>query len=487
MSLPKNIFSSIYSFGYNDIIILPQYINNPINDVSLKTKLTKNISLNIPIVSSPMDTVTETKMAIAIAQVGGIGIIHRNNTIEEQIQMVKDVKRYRNGFIMNPLTLSPDHKISDVLKIKNERGFSGIPIVQNNKLVGIVSNRDIEFQNENVSLKNIMTTDIVVGVTDNIQSYKLEDAINILKQSKKGRLPIVDQNNNLISLVSRKDINDDYPLANIDPITQQLLVGAAIGTREADKERANELIKAGVDVIVIDSSQGNSIFQIDMIKFLKSTYPNVDVIGGNVVTPQQALNLIKAGIDGLRIGQGVGSICTTQEVCATGRSQASAVYHVAKLAQEHGIPVIADGGISNSGHIVRALSLGASTVMCGSLLAGTEEAPGDYIYDENGNKRKIYRGMGSSDAMNKMNSDRYLCSQDDKVIVSQGVSGYVVNKGDVNKYVSYLTLAVKHGLLNIGIVEIDMLHKMLYKDELYMEIRTMNGVQEGNIHSILTI
>lgn len=463
------IFSSVNSYAYNDLIILPGFVKDPVSAISLKTHLSKNIVLNIPIVSSPMDTVTGDKMAIGMALCGGIGIIHRNNTIEEQIDLVKKVKRYRNGFITDPVRLTPDNLVSDVIAIKKEKGFSGIPIVQDKKLVGIVSARDIEFKDPNLKLSDVMTTDLVVAN----ESCTLQEAIQILCDSKKGRLPIVDKDYNLISLVSRKDIkkNSEYPLASMDN-QKRLLVGAAIGTQEYDKERARRLIEeAEVDVICIDSSQGNSVFQIEMIKYLKSIF-NVDVIAGNIVTSDQAQNLIKAGADALRVGCGIGASCITQEVCATGRSQCSAIYHVAKNSK---VPVIADGGITGSGDIIKALTLGASTCMLGSMLAGTDESAAESMY-ENGIKLKKYRGMGSIEAMNKF-SDRY---NSENVKVAQGVSGYVTHRGDLNKYLTYILEAVKHGFQNIGIGNMDEIKKI----PIRYEIRTTGGQKEGSVHSL---
>ena len=382
--MPENGFSAedfIADGGgltYSDFILLPGHIGFSANDVDLETNLTKNLKIKRPLVSSPMDTVTESKMAIYMALLGGIGIIHYNNSIEEQVKEVKSVKRFENGFIVDPVTLSPENTISDVDKIKEIYGFSGIPITEDgtlkSKLVGIVTRRDIDFEvNRTKKLKDVMVTKLVTAPAD----ITLTEGNKILKESKKGKLPLVDKEGCLVSLMSRMDLlkNEDFPSASKGK-EKQLLVGAAISTREEDKERLKELVDAGVDIIVIDSSQGDSIYQHNLIKHIKKNYPHIEVIGGNIVTAKQCKSLIDAGVDALRIGMGSGSICITQDATAVGRAQGSAVYHCAKFAREYAkVPVIADGGIANIGHIVKALALGTSTVMLGAMLAGTSEAP----------------------------------------------------------------------------------------------------------------
>lgn len=480
----RELFEAGQGLAFNDFIILPGYIDFSTDEVSLETNLTRNIKLKKPLVSSPMDTVTEAKMAIGLALLGGIGIIHYNNTIEAQAEEVRKVKRYENGFITDPIVLSPEHSIEDLDRIKERYGFSGIPITENgnlnSKLVGIVTNRDIDFEKDRTrKLKDVMTTDLLTAQ----EGISLSEANKILRASKKGKLPIVDREGRLVSLMSRHDLlkNKEFPFASKDA-KKQLMVGAAISTKEEAKERLAELVKAGVNVIVIDAAQGNSIYQMNMITYLKREYPEIDVIGGNVVTEEQCANLIQAGVDALRIGMGPGSICITQTTMACGRSQATAIYRCARYARQHGIPVIADGGIANIGHIAKALAIGASTTMMGSMFAGTAEAPGEYFY-EKGVRLKRYRGMASLEAMEKGGGKRYF-ADDTKIKVAQGVSGSVVDKGSLTDYVPYLLQGLKHSFQDIGARDITTLHAMLYDETLRFEKRSMSAQIEGGVHDM---
>lgn len=497
----EKIFNStVYGFTYDDLVLMPGHIGFGVESVDLSTRLTRGINLRIPLVSSPMDTVTEHRMAIGVALMGGIGIIHNNMGIAEQVEQVRKTKRFENGFITEPFVLKPTDTVHDVDCIKKKYGYSSVPITSTGtlggKLVGIVTSRDIDFiTDRHTPLSEVMTTDLIVGH----EPLDLPQANEIMRKSRKGKLPIVNDNFELIALVSRNDLkkNREYPLASKDA-NKQLLVGAALSTRPGEVERAKALLQVGADVLVIDSSQGDSIFQIDLVKQLKSAYPDAQIIGGNVVTARQAKSLIDAGVDALRVGMGSGSICTTQVVCAVGRAQATAVYHVSKYAKEVAdIPCIADGGIQNSGHVVKALAVGASTVMVGSLLAATEEAPGAY-YFHNGARVKSYRGMGSLEAMRAASGQkpqgdatagsagsaaRYF-AEGQKIRVAQGVTGCLVDKGSIRNFIPYVMQGVKHGLQDAGVPSIQSLHDQLYSGEVRFDIRSAAAQKEGNVHSL---
>ena len=480
----SSLFEKHGGLTYDDFNLLPGHITFGLDDVSLATNLTRRVRLQIPIVSSPMDTVTESAMAIGVALLGGIGIIHYNNTVDEQVRHVRRVKRFENGFITEPVVLSPQHRISDVDRLKKEHGFSGIPITEdgtlNSRLVGIVTNRDIDFEpDRSRPLHEVMTTDLVTAP----HRITLAEANAILRKSKKGKLPIIDSKGRLVSLVARTDLrkNEDFPLASKNA-QKQLLVGAAVSTRPSDRERLAELVRNGVDVVVIDSSQGDSVYQIQMLEHVKAEYPQLDAIAGNVVTRRQCEGLIRAGADALRVGMGPGSICITQVTTAVGRAQASAVYQCARAAHEQGVPVLADGGISSSGHLCKALAVGADTTMLGYLLAGTTEAPGEYFYE--GNTRvKRYRGMGSIEAQLEGGEKRYF-SQKTSIPVPHGVSGTVVDRGPLTTFIPHLVQGVRDSLQKLGYRNLAELQQALASGELRFEARSPSAQAEGTVHGL---
>lgn len=485
------LFNQGVCYTYDDVIFHPGHINFGAHEVDLTSNVTRNIKLRVPIVSSPMDTVTEAEMAITMATLGGMGFIHYNNSAEDQLAAVLRTKNHTPGFIVNPAVMGPNEPVSKLHELKTARGFSSVCVTDTGalggKLLGLVSTRDIDFVNDRLTpLAEVMTpaSELVTAP----EGTGAEAASVLLRKAKKNKLPIVNAEGQLVGLATRGWFKDarGFPSPGAPSVDAQgrLRVGAAVGTRDSDRDRVRLLYEqGGVDAIILDSSQGDSTYQVEMIKHVKANYPSLDVIAGNVVTGAQARRLIEAGADGLRVGMGSGSICTTQEVCAVGRGQATAVYHVSRVANALGVPIIADGGIQNSGHITKALALGASAVMCGSLFAGTAEAPGEYFVI-NGQRVKKYRGMGSLEAMAKGSETRYH-SDTQSLKIAQGVSGAVKDKGSIRRTVPFLAQAVKQGFQDMGVSSIAMAREKLYDGSMRMEARTNAAQAEGNVHDML--
>ncbi|EAN93638.1 putative inosine-5'-monophosphate dehydrogenase [Trypanosoma cruzi] len=473
---------------YSDFVILPGFIDFGASDVQVSGQFTKKIRLHIPIVSSPMDTVTESEMARTMALMGGIGVLHNNCTVQHQVQMVRSVKMFRNGFIMKPKSVGPDTPISVIHEINADKGISGILVTENGrhdgKLLGIVCSKDIDFVKD-VSLPVSQFMTKRESMTVERYPIRLEEAMDVLNRSRHGYLPVLNDKGEVMCLCSRRDAVRArvYPNSSLDR-NGHLLCAAATSTREEDKARVAALAGAGVDVLLLDSSQGNTIYQVSFIKWAKKTFPHLEVVAGNVVTQDQAKNLIDAGADAIRIGMGSGSICITQEVLACGRPQATAVYKVCRYAASRGVPCIADGGLRSVGDICKALAIGANTAMLGSMLAGTSETPGRYFFKE-GLRLKTYRGMGSLEAMSqgKESGKRYL-SEKETVQVAQGVSGTVLDKGSVTKLLAYIHKGLQQSAQDIGEISFDAVREKMYGGQVLFNRRSPIAQMEGGVHSL---
>ena len=461
---------------YDDVLLIPSYSEILPSDTNITTSLTKNIDLNIPLVSASMDTVTESKMAVSIALKGGIGFVHKNMSIDQQSEQIRKVKRSQSGMIKDPITLDIGSKVKDALSIMKKNQIGGIPIINStHSLVGIVTNRDLRFQKDHsVSLSEIMTKKLVtakVGIT-------LDEAEKLLKKHKIEKLPIT-KGNKLVGLITYKDIqkNKSMPDACKDELGR-LRVGAAIGISDDWKDRLDKLIYSNVDVVCIDTAHAHSKSVFDLLKKIKSQY-DIEVVVGNIATGDAARELVKAGADAVKVGVGPGSICTTRVIAGVGMPQLSAVYDVAKSIKDSGVPVIADGGIRFSGDIVKGLAAGANSVMVGSLLAGTEEAPGDIILYE-GRKYKAYRGMGSVEAMEEGTKDRYFQHNegDTKKLVPEGIVGRVPYKGEASEILYQLTGGLRAGMGYVGAQNINKLQEAKF-------VRITNaGSIEGHPHDV---
>ena len=439
---------------FDDVLLVPSYSEVTPNLVDLSTNLTKKIKLNIPMMSAGMDTVTEYRMAIAMARQGGIGIIHKNMSIEEQAEEVDKVKRSENGVITDPFSLSPDHTLEDANNLMGKFRISGVPITENGKLVGIITNRDLKFETDfSKKIRESMTSE---GLITAKQGITLEEAKAILAKSRKEKLPIVDDNFNLKGLITIKDIEKQikYPLAAKDS-QGRLLCGASVGITANVMDRVAELVKAKVDIINIDSAHGHSKNILETLKQIKAAYPELQVIAGNVATGEATRDLIEAGADAVKVGIGPGSICTTRIVAGIGVPQVTAIMNAYEVAKHYGIPVIADGGIKFSGDMTKAIAAGANVCMMGSIFAGCDESPGTFeLYQ--GRKYKVYRGMGSIAAMENGSKDRYFQSNAKK-LVPEGVEGRVAYKGTVEDTVYQLVGGIRAGMGYCGAPDIETL------------------------------
>ena len=462
---------------FDDILLMPAKSSVLPNQVDLTTNLTRKIKLNIPLMSAGMDTVTEYRMSIAMAREGGIGIIHKNMSIKEQALEVDKVKRSEHGVITDPFSLSKNHTIGDASELMERYKISGVPIIDDKgRLEGIITNRDIRFETDNKrKIKEVMTSENLITGTPGIS---LEEALKILKGHKIEKLPLVDKNNILKGLITIKDIekHEQYPHSARDE-SGRLLAGAAVGVTKDVLERVEALNKSKADVIVIDTAHGQSTGVLDTIKEIKSAFPDIQLIAGNVATYQGTVDLIKAGADCVKIGIGPGSICTTRVVTGIGVPQVTAIMEAAKAAKEYDIPIIADGGIKYSGDVTKALAAGGNAVMMGSLFAGTEESPGEELYVE-GRKFKTYRGMGSLGAMSSGSSDRYFQSETKKY-VPEGVEGRVPFKGKVGDIIYQLIGGVKSGMGYCGAANLEALRE----NTQFVKV-TQASLQENHPHNI---
>lgn len=462
---------------FDDVLLIPRKSEVLPKEVDISTRLSDSVKLNIPLISAGMDTVTEAALAIAIAREGGIGIIHKNMPIEQQAEEVDRVKRSESGVITNPFSLTPDHLVSDAERVMGKFRISGVPIVDEaNKLVGIITNRDMRFIHDySIKISEVMTRDHLVTAP---VGTTLQEAEIILQQHKIEKLPLVDSSNVLKGLITIKDIEKAIQFPNAAKDAQgRLLVGAAIGISKDTAERAEALVKAGVDVITVDSAHGHHINIIEAVRELRNRYPNLTIIAGNVATGEGTRELIEAGASVVKVGIGPGSICTTRVIAGIGVPQVTAIYDCATVAREYGVPIIADGGIKYSGEITKAIAAGAHAVMLGSLFAGTEESPGESeIYQ--GRRYKVYRGMGSLSAMKQGSKDRYF-QEDDKKLVPEGIEGRVAYKGPLSETIHQLIGGLRSGMGYCGCSSLNLL-----RTETEFVRITGAGLRESHPHDV---
>ncbi|MDD3013908.1 MAG: IMP dehydrogenase [Candidatus Gastranaerophilales bacterium] len=465
---------------FDDVLLVPQESDVLPKDVRLTSRLTNSINLNIPIISAAMDTVTESRLAIAVAREGGIGIIHKNMTIEEQALEVEIVKKSESGMIVNPITMDPEQKIYEALEMMNKYRISGVPITKNNKLVGILTNRDLRFEtNLNQKIENLMTKNNLVTTP---VGTTLEESKKLLHKNRIEKLLVVNDDYELKGLITIKDIEKaiKYPSSCKDE-RGRLRVGAAIGVTSDRDERIQALLNAGVDVISIDTAHGHSRNVIESIKEVKKAFPNIQVIAGNIATAEAAEALIRAGADSIKVGIGPGSICTTRIVAGVGVPQITAILDCCSVARKYNIPVIADGGIKYSGDIVKALASGAHSIMIGSLFAGTEESPGETILYQ-GRTYKLYRGMGSIGAMKQGSKDRYFQSDvdNDMKLVPEGIEGKVPYRGTVSSSIYQLLGGLRSGMGYVGAANLDELRQKAK----FVKI-SHAGLKESHVHDVI--
>ena len=465
---------------YDDVLLVPNYSEVLPREVNIQTKFTRNITINVPIISAAMDTVTEAEMAIAMAREGGIGVLHKNMTAEEQAMHVRKVKRAESGMIIDPVTLPLDAKVIDAKRSMAEHSIGGIPIVDENGLLkGIVTNRDLRFEKQNDRpIVEVMTSENLVTAAE---GTSLKDAEVILQENKIEKLPVVDTNNKLIGLITFRDITKliQKPISNKDSYGR-LRVAAAIGVTADAVERTSSLVAAGVDAVIIDTAHGHTKGVVTVLKAVKQAFPELDVVVGNIATPEAALYLVENGADAVKVGIGPGSICTTRVVAGVGFPQFSAVLEVAAALKGTGVPVIADGGVRYTGDIVKAIAAGADCVMLGSLLAGTKESPGETIIFE-GRKFKSYRGMGSVEAMKQGSKDRYFQDVEDdiKILVPEGIVGRVPYKGELNESMHQFIGGLRAGMGYCGSKDIE----TLKETSRFVRI-TASGIGESHPHNV---
>jgi len=473
---PKEIPEAL---TFDDVLLVPQQTAILPHETELRTRLTRDIYLSIPLLSAAMDTVTEARTAITMAQEGGIGIIHRNFSPERQALEVERVKKYESGMIVNPIDMHPDQTLAEALEVMQGRNISGLPIVENEALVGILTHRDVRFEKRlHLKIREVMTKELITAP----EGTGLDEAIETLHEHRIEKLPVVDDNGRLKGLITIKDIEKArrYPHASKD-MMGRLLAGAAVGVSEDREERVERLLKAGVDIIVVDTAHGHSLRVKETVEDIKKSYPDSVVIAGNVATGEGTEYLVRAGVDAVKVGVGPGSICTTRVVAGVGVPQLTAIIECHRVAKKHGVPIIADGGIKYSGDIAKALAAGAETAMIGGLFAGTDESPGDlFLYQ--GRSYKAYRGMGSLEAMKEGSRDRYAqdVEQEEAKLVPEGIVGKVPYKGPLSESIFQLVGGVRSGMGYVGCRTIT----ELQEKSRFLRI-TSSGLKESHVHGVI--